>query len=148
MPEIYDPSGADWNSTVRDLTDREWAYIEPLVPTYSGPGKLGRPVKWPKRDIVNAILYVAGTGCQWRALPACYPPWKTVHGYHRAWSHDGTWEQIAGRLRDLVRDSDGRGPEPSAAIIDARSVQGASTVTSRMSRSLWDFGDGPTVQAG
>lgn len=130
MDEIYEPSSADWNCTVRDLTDEEWAYLEPLVPTYSGPGKLGRPTKWSKREIVNAILYVTGTGCQWRALPANYPPWKTVHGYHRMWSHDGTWEHICDRLRALVREREGREAEPSAAIIDARSVQGASTVTS------------------
>jgi transposase len=122
------PSSADWNSTVRDLTDEEWAHIGPLVPEYSRPGRLGRPVKWPKRDIVDAILYVAGTGCQWRALPACYPPWKTVWSYHATWSRDGTWERICDQLRAGVRTREGRDPEPSAGIVDARSVQGASTV--------------------
>ena len=117
-----------WQSCQEDLSDEEWALIEDLVPTYSGPGKLGRPAKHDKRAVVNAILYVAATGCQWRALPACYPNWNTVHRYHLTWSRDGTWETIVDRLRGLVRERDGRDDEPSAVIIDARSVQGASTV--------------------
>jgi len=91
---------------------------------------MGRPAKHDKRDIVNAIFYVAATGCQWRALPDKYPHWNTVHRYHATWSHDGTWEAICDRLRALVREREGRDPEPSAGSIDARSVQGASTVTS------------------
>jgi transposase len=119
-----------WPSCQGDLSDEEWELIADLVPTWSGPGKIGRPAKHAKRDIVNAILYVAATGCQWRALPACYPNWNTVHRYHLAWSRDGTWEAIVDRLRTLVREREGRDPEPSAGIVDARSVQGASTVTS------------------
>jgi transposase len=118
-----------WPSCHGDLSDEEWELIADLVPTWSGPGKIGRPAKHAKRDIVNAILYVAATGCQWRALPACYPNWNTVHRYHLAWSRDGTWEAIVDRLRTLVREREGRDPEPSAGIVDARSVQGASTVT-------------------
>ena len=119
-----------WPSCQRDLTDEEWALIADLVPTWSGPGKIGRPAKHDKRDIVNAIFYVAATGCQWRSLPSCYPNWNTVHRYHLAWSRDGTWEAIVDRLRTRVREREGRDPEHSAGIIDARSVQGASTVTS------------------
>jgi transposase len=130
VPVIYEPSDAGWNSTVRDLTDGEWAYIADLIPEYSGPGKIGRPVKWNKRDIVDAILYVVGTGCQWRALPDRYPRWKTVWDYHARWSRDGVWEQICDHLRALVREREGREVEASAAIVDARSVQGAATVTS------------------
>lgn len=62
-----------WRMAHGDLTDEEWALITDLVPSYSGPGQIGRPTKWSNRDIVNAILYVAATGCQWRALPSCYP---------------------------------------------------------------------------
>jgi transposase len=131
MAVISGTSGTHWNTTDRDLTDEEWSYIAPLVPAYSGPGKIGRPAKHSKRDIVNAILHVAATGGQWRSLPERYPPWKTVHGYHVTWSRDGTWEQICDRLRALVREREGRDPEPSAGIIDARSVQGASTVTAQ-----------------
>jgi transposase len=62
-------------------------------------------------------------------LPACYPHWNTVHRYHLAWSRDGTWEQICDRIRAMVREQYGRDSEPSASVIDARSVRGASTVT-------------------
>lgn len=110
------------------MSDEEWALIADLVPTYSGGGRMGRPAVHHKRDIVNAIFYVAATGCQWRALPACYPNWNTVHRYHLAWSKDGTWEAICDRLRTLVRRCEGRDDEASATVIDARSVRGASTV--------------------
>ena len=89
---------------------------------------MGRPAKWSKCHIVDAILYVAATGCQWRALPSNYPHWNTVHRYHRTWSQDGTWERIVDRLRRLARQQKGRDPEPTGSVIDARSVQGASTV--------------------
>jgi putative transposase len=112
------------------LTDEEWELIADLVAPYSGGGRMGRPVKHDRRAIVNAIFYVAATGCQWRALPAGYPHWSTVHGYHVTWSRDGTWEAIVDRLRALVREREGRDAEPSAGSVDARSVQGASTVTS------------------
>lgn len=121
-------STGSWRALPADLSDEEWELIADLVPTYSGEGRMGRPAKWPKREIVNAVLYVAATGCQWRGLPACYPNWNTVHRYHLEWSRDGTWERIVDRLRVLVREKEGHHPEPSASIVDARSVQGASTV--------------------
>lgn len=111
-----------------DLTDSEWELIEDLIPSFGGGGRIGRPPKWNKRDVVNAILYVAATGCQWRALPACYPHWNTVHRYHVAWSREGIWEQVCARLVSMARIRDGREPDPTAAVVDARSVQGASTV--------------------
>lgn len=110
------------------MSDEEWDLIADLVPTYSGDGRMGRPALHDKRDIVNAIFYVAATGCQWRALPRHYPHWNTVHRYHLTWSQDGTWEAIVDRLRALVREREGRDPQPSAGSLDARSVQGASTV--------------------
>lgn len=87
-----------WRSVHGDLTDEEWELIADLIPVYSGDGRIGRPIKWAKRDIVNAIFFVTATGCQWRALPACYPHWVTVHHYHATWSKNGTWEQICHRL--------------------------------------------------
>jgi transposase len=110
------------------VTDEEWDLIADLVSPYSGDGKMGRPVKHDRRAILDAIFYVCATGCQWRALPDCYPHWNTVHRYHVRWSRDGTWEAIADRLRTLVREAEGRDGEPSAGSVDARSVQGAATV--------------------
>jgi len=75
-------------------------------------------------------VYVVATGCQWRALPACYPHWNTVHRYHVRWSRHGTWEKIVQRLRELVRSAEDRNREPSVGVLDARSARGASTVTS------------------
>lgn len=118
-----------WRSTHGDMSDEEWALIADLVKEASGGGEMGRPIKHARRDIVNAIFYVAATGCQWRALPACYPNWNTVHRYHLRWSRDGTWEAICDRLREAVREQEGRPAEPSAGVTDARSVRGAPTVT-------------------
>lgn len=112
------------------MSDEEWALIGDLVAPAWSAGKMGRPTIHDRRDIVNAIFYVAATGCQWRTLPERYPNWNTVHRYHLAWSRDGTWERVCDRLRSLVRDQAARELGPSAAIIDARSVRGASTVTS------------------
>lgn len=110
------------------MSDEEWELIADLVAPYWKPGGIGRPVKVDRRSVVDAIFYVAATGCQWRALPECYPNWNTVHRYHLAWSRDGTWEAIAERLTAAVREAEGREAEPSAGIVDARSVRAASTV--------------------
>lgn len=123
-------ASATWRTVHGDLTDEEWELIADLVPTYSGGGRMGRPAVHSKRDIVNAIFYVSATGCQWRALPSCYPNWNTVHRCHVRWSRNGVWEAVCDRLREAVREKEGREPETSAGIIDARSVRGAATVTS------------------
>ena len=119
-----------WRSVGGDVSDIEWNMIADLVAPYWSPGKMGRPIKHDRRDIVNAIFYVTATGCQWRKLPECYPHWNTVHRDHVTWSRDGTWEHVCDRLRALAREAEGRDPEPSAGIIDARSVRGTATVTS------------------
>ena len=129
MPKDSKPLTTTWRTAGGDLSDDEWDLISDLIPTYSGDGRMGRPTVHDKRDVVNAILYVASTGCRWRALPPHYPHWNTVHRYHVGWSRDGTWERIADRLRTLVRVNEGRDPDPSIGIIDARTVRGAATVT-------------------
>jgi putative transposase len=122
-----------WRTVHGDVTDAEWELVADVVPDASGGGRMGRPPVRAERDIVNAISYVTATGCQtgcqWRALPDCYPHWNTVHRCHLRWSRNGTWEKIVDRLRMMVREVEGRDAGPSAGVVDARSVRGASTVT-------------------
>jgi transposase len=103
-----------------DLTDDEWRILEPLVPPIQFGG---RPADHARREIVNAILYVLRTGCQWRALPHDLPRWKTVYTYYRTWRLNGLWKRIHDTLRKQLRQADGRHPEASAAILDSQSVK-------------------------
>jgi putative transposase len=103
-----------------DLTDAQWACLEPLLPTIR-PG--GRPRAHPLREIIDALRYVLRGGIAWRALPHDYPPWQTVYHYFRAWRLDGTWERLNDELRELVRERAGRHAQPSAAILDSQSVR-------------------------
>src|SRR5215207_9125553 len=103
-----------------DLTDDEWQVLEPYVPPVEWGG---RPADYARREIVNAILYVVRTGCQWRYLPHDLPPWKTVYTYFRVWRLDGTWQSIHDRLRRKLRRAMGRHPEASAAILDSQTVK-------------------------
>lgn len=100
-------------------TDPEWAVLEPLLPPAR---RLGRPRLWDRRQIVNAILYVLATGCQWRALPRDFPPRSTVQGYFYRWRTDGTWDWINARLVGKARQSLSRNLAPSAGIIDSQSA--------------------------
>ncbi len=103
-----------------DLTSQEWAILEPLIP----PAKEGgRPRTTEMREVLNAMLYVDRTGCQWRVLPHDFPPWSTVWSYFRTWRNDGTWHRMHTALREKTRVSMGREPTPSAAIIDSQSVK-------------------------
>src|SRR3712207_8513293 len=84
-----------------DLTDAQWALVEPLVPVRSTRGRGtrgGRPPKYPRRRMVDAILYVARTGCSWRQLPHDFPPWETVFYYFQRWTADGTVDRKSTRL--------------------------------------------------
>jgi transposase len=111
------------------MGDAEWDLIADLVAPYWTPGSMGRPVKVDRRRVVDAIFHVAATGCQWRALPDCYPNWNTVHRYHLEWSRNGTWERIAARLAAAVRVQEGRLSDASVGIVDARSVRAAAVVS-------------------
>ena len=102
-----------------DLKYTEWLLIEDFFPEHH----MGRPRKWELWQIINAILYVVRTGCQWRMLPNDLPPWQTVYGYFRRWKRQGLWERINGELVKKVRVKAGRDPQPSAAIIDSQSVK-------------------------
>ncbi|NGM12571.1 IS5 family transposase [Verrucosispora sp. CWR15] len=108
-----------------DLTDAQWALIEPLLPE---PSTDGRREKHPRREIVNAILYVVRSGCPWRYLPADLPPWQTVYWYFTRWEEAGVTEKLLTTLRVKARVQQGRQPDPSAGIIDSQTVKGADTV--------------------
>lgn len=108
-----------------DLSDAQWALLEPLLPV---PATGGRREKHPRREIVNAILYLDRAGCAWRLLPRCFPPWETVYWHWARWRDDGTTDRLHNRLRDQLRDADGRDPMASAGIVDSQSLRGADTV--------------------
>lgn len=108
-----------------DLTDEQWALVEPLLPP-AGAG--GRPEKHPRRDVVDAVLYVVRAGCAWRQLPADFPPWQTVYWYFVRWEKQRVTLRMLDALRQQVRQADGREVEPSAGIIDSQSVKAADTV--------------------
>jgi putative transposase len=103
-----------------DTTDAEWALLEPLM---AAPAGIGRPRTTELRAVVDAILYVLATGCQWRALGRDFPPRSTVQGYFYRWRDDGTWHCINRSLVELARKAAGRKPKPSAGIIDSQSVK-------------------------
>jgi putative transposase len=103
-----------------DLTDEQWAILEPLVP----PSKHGgRPREVDVREVVNTILYLNRTGCQWELLPHDLLPKSTVYDYFAQWRDDGTWQRLVDALRVQVRVAAGREPTPSAASIDSQSVK-------------------------
>lgn len=103
-----------------DMTDAEWALLDPFMPA---PSRIGRPRKTDLREVVNAILYMATTGCQWRQLPKDFPPYSTVQGYFYDWLRDGTWGQINHVLMMDAREAAGREASPTAGIIDSQSVK-------------------------
>jgi len=105
-----------------DVTDEQWAILEPLLPP---PFERGRPRKTDRRQVLNAIFYLTREGCSWRALPKDFPPWKTVYNYFEAWKRDGTWDSMLEALRRQVRLRQERQPTPSAASIDSQSVKTA-----------------------
>ena len=105
-----------------DLTDEQWALIQPLIPR---PKWGGRPRTVDVRSILGGILYLNRTGCAWRMLPHDFGPWSTVHGYYRNFRRSGLWPKIHDKLREKVRVQDGRQVSPSAAIIDSQSVKTA-----------------------
>jgi transposase len=112
-----------------DTTDTEWRLLAPLIPVGgTRPGIGGRPVRYPRRDVVDAIRYLTRTGCQWDALPVDFPPAPLVKHYFTTWTRDGTLTRIHNTLREQVRQVQGRNRQPSAALVDSQTVRGAETV--------------------
>jgi putative transposase len=103
-----------------DLTDHQWDCIKELIPA-AKPG--GHPRTLDMRAIVNAILYLTVTGCQWRLLPREYPAWQSVYTYFRTFRDDGTWQRIHDTLRSHLRERAGRHKHPTAGALDRQSVK-------------------------
>jgi putative transposase len=124
-------------SYASDVTDEEWAILEPLL--YPKRAATGRPPTVERREVVDAIFSVLRTGCQWRYLPEGFPNWVTVYWYFKRWRDDGTWERVNDALRRRVRVAAGRDPEPSAGVVDSQSAKtterGAIGATTPASRS-------------
>jgi transposase len=105
-----------------DLTDAEWALVAPLIP----PAKRGGNKRRVNlREVMNGILYVLSTGCQWRAVPKDLPPRSTLFGYLDLWSWDGTLDRLHHALYEECREQAEREVSPTAAIIDSQSVKSA-----------------------
>src|SRR5205807_257315 len=103
-----------------DLTDHQWDCIKEWIPA-AKPG--GHPRTLDMRAVVNAILYLVVTGCQWRMLPREYPAWQSVYTYFRQWRDDGTWQRIHHTLHAQVRQKAGRHKHPTAGALDSQSVK-------------------------
>ena len=114
-----------------DLSEEEWALIEPLIP----PAKRGGNKRTVNvREVVNGLMYVLGTGCQWAALPKDLPPRSTVNDYFLRWQHDRTLSRLHHALYVQCREQAGREASPTAAIVDSQSVKGAEKGGARLIR--------------
>jgi putative transposase len=104
-----------------DLSDEQWELVRPLVEIeYHGPG---RPRTLDLRDVVNALLYLVRTGCQWEMLPKDFPNRSSVRYYFDKWTHDGTWFLLNESLCQQIREEEGRTPSPSGGVIDSQTVK-------------------------
>ena len=99
-----------------DLTDKEWALLEPHLPAKTRG-------KHSQRELMDAVLYGVRTGCAWRMLPHDFPAWTTIYTFFRKLERQGTWQRLNDALREQVRQQARRNPQPSAAIIDSQSVK-------------------------
>lgn len=102
------------------LTDSEWEQVRHL---FDPPGRAGRPEKYPRRQMLDACVYVLRSGCSWRMLPKDFPPWTLAYKTFRRWLARGLFEAMYDELRQLWRKREHRSPEPTAAILDSQSVK-------------------------
>jgi putative transposase len=110
-----------------DLTDDQWALIEPLIPVY----EVGRPREFSMREVLNTILYLNRSGCQWDMLPHDLLPKSTAYDHFARWRADGSWQAILDALRRQVRTAGGHDPSPSVASIDSQTVKATEVADSR-----------------
>src|SRR5262252_782562 len=106
-----------------DLTDEQWAIVEPLIPPPKSSPRGGRPRKVDIREVLNTLLYLNRSGCQWDMLPHDLLPKSTVYDYFVQWRDDGTWAKLVKVLRERTRVAAGRAPTPSVVCIDSQSVK-------------------------
>ena len=103
-----------------DTTDEEWAIVSPFLLLEH---RRGRPRRTDLRAVVNAIFYIAETGCQWRMLPKDFPPFTTVQSYFYQWRYDGRWQTTNHHRVMQAREATGRRASPTAGVIDSQSVK-------------------------
>jgi transposase len=116
-----------------DLTDAEWALLEPLIPPAKRGGRRREVVV---RDVLNGVMYILSTACQWRALPKDLPPRSTVHRYFQRWEYDGTLMKIHDALYVACREQADREVSPTACVIDSQSVKSAEKGALRLTRRV------------
>ena len=102
------------------MTAKQWNQIKGF---FEQKRVFGRPLKYDRREMVNAIFYVTKSGCQWRMLPNDFPPWQVVYYYFQMWNRDGTWEQVLDILNEKDRLRQGRERKPSYGIVDSQSAK-------------------------
>ena len=123
------------------LTHREWKLLEPLLPE---PKLFGRPPRYPKRDILNAIFYAVRSGCAWRLLPHDLPPWRIVYYYFMVWRRAGLWQKMHDTLRDQVRVRCGKKkPRPlrSSTLRALKYLTTEACAAMMQARRSWDASD-------
>lgn len=120
-----------------DLSQAQWELLRPVIEKPASHGGTHR--KYALVEIVNALLYVLKSGCQWEMIPHDFPPWESVYDHYRRWKKDGTLERVHDLLRRHVRIAEGREPTPSVGVLDSQSAQttekGGRVGTTRARRS-------------
>ncbi|MEU5902283.1 IS5 family transposase [Streptomyces venezuelae] len=112
------------------MSDAEWSLIEPLLPPPSCTLPTGgRPEKYDRRSVINAIRYVNRTGCQWRAVPFEYPPWRTVYRWFQKWHAAGVTARICAELHEQVRLREGKNPRSVTVVVDSQTIKADATVS-------------------
>jgi len=106
-----------------DLTDEQWAIVSPMIPPAKQNPRGGRPRKVEMREVLNTLLYLNRSGCQWDMLPHDLVPKSTVYDYFPQWREDGAWARLVKALRERNRVEAGREPTPSTVCIDSQSVK-------------------------
>ena len=124
-----------------DLTESEWKLLKPLIP---GPRLFGRPPRYEKRAILNAIFYIVRSGCAWRLLPHDMPPWRIVYYYFMVWRQNGLWQKLHDTLRDKVRLKSGKKKPRALRSSILRALKHLTTeecAAMMLARRSWDEND-------